>query len=42
MRVVPGRKYRLLLRVMGRAGMGMVKGMVLVFLPVAVLVGTGL
>jgi len=42
MRIVPGRKFRLLLRMMRGLGMRMVQGMVLVKLPVTVRILAGL
>jgi hypothetical protein len=42
MRIVPGRKFRLLLRMMRGLGMRMVQGMVLVKLPVTVCILAGL
>lgn len=42
MRIVPGRKFGLLLRMMRGLGMRMVQGMVLVKLPVTVRIRAGL
>ena len=42
MGIMPGRKGRFFLRVMGRVGMRMIKGVVLVFLIIAFFVLSGL